>query len=384
MSAPVTRLGVSTLGMDGGRSGIGRYTVSLLRELGELRPDWRVDVVGQRSDRRLFGDLPAAWRWISVPARTRGAVREILWTQFGLRRLARRGRWHAAFLAAGNRRLPFSLPCPAVGTVHDLSTLHVAEKYDPLRRLYILRVLPALIRRLDRAIAVSRASARDLEGHAGVEEGRIDVVWNGVTPRPVAPAREARRRVGDALGVTDPWMLYISRLEHPGKNHLRLIEAYERWADAHPGAGHRLVLAGANWSGSEAVHRRIASSPYADRILATGFVGSELLHDLLDGADLLVFPSLYEGFGLPVLEAMAAGVPVACSDRSSLPEVAGDAALYFDPDDPASICAGVTAALADRAGRRRRVEAGRRRAAELTWRRTAERTAASLERSVRR
>ncbi|MEO1367303.1 MAG: glycosyltransferase family 1 protein [Acidobacteriota bacterium] len=383
MSTSLERLGISTLGMDGGRSGIGRYTLSVLGEMARLRPEWRVDVVGQGADQHLFGELPAAWRWISVSRRTRGALREILWTQTGLRRLARRRGWQAAFLPAGNRRLPYDLPCPAVGTVHDLSTLHVADKYDPLRRLYIVRVLPALIRRLDRAITVSRASARDLEDHAGVDDRRIDVVLNGVTPRPVAPAPEARSRVAGALGIREPWMLYISRLEHPGKNHLRLIDAYERLVDADRDVPHRLVLAGADWSGSEVVHGRIAASPLADRIVTTGFVESDLLHDLLDGAGLLVFPSLYEGFGLPVLEAMAAGVPVACSDRSSLPEVAGEAAFYFDPDDPASICSGMASALAGGEGRRRKVDVGRRRAAELTWRRAAERTVSSLERAAR-
>ncbi|MEO1084538.1 MAG: glycosyltransferase family 1 protein, partial [Acidobacteriota bacterium] len=122
----------------------------------------------------------------------------------------------------------------------------------------------------------------------------------------------------------------------------------------------------------------------ADRIITTGFIDTGQLHDLLDGAGLLVFPSLYEGFGLPVLEAMAAGVPVACSDRSSLPEVAGEAAFYFDPDDPASICRGMASALGDGSDRQRKVEIGRRRAAEMTWRRAAERTVASLEKAALR
>ncbi|MEM1179885.1 MAG: glycosyltransferase family 1 protein [Acidobacteriota bacterium] len=384
MKTELQRLGVSTLGMDGGRSGIGRYTVSLIEEMAELRPEWRMDLVGHRSDRRLFGELPAAWRWISVPRRTRGALGEILWTQVGLRRLARRRGWQAAFLPAGNRRLPYSLPCPTVGTVHDLSSLHVSNKYDSMRNLYIVRVLPALIRRLDRAITVSEASAKDLVGHAGVSDGRIDVILNGVTPRSPASTADARRRVAATLGVRVPWMLYISRLEHPGKNHCRLIDAYERWLALHPDRPHRLVLAGANWSGSEHVHARIEASPYAERIVTTGFISSELLHDLLDGADLLVFPSLYEGFGLPVLEAMGAGVPVACSDRSSLPEVAGEAAFYFDPEDPQSICDGIASALGDEALRQSRVAEGRRRAGVMTWRRSAELTVDSLEKAVSR
>ena len=381
LAGRVRRVGICTLGMDGGRSGIGRYTRSLIEELQRLRPEWRVDLVGQAADRELFGALPESWGWHPVPTWVQGAVTEVLWMQLGLGRLASKRSWEVAFMTAGNRRLPAALPCRTVGTVHDFSSLHVEEKYDPLRQLYIFKILPALVRRLDRVVAVSRASAGDIETFAGVPTHRIDVVANGVTPRSRSEPAVARRRVREELGLETPWLLYVSRLEHPGKNHVRLITAFERFAEVHPECRHHLVLAGADWNGSEAVHQRIRNSPLADRVLTPGFVPERLLADLLDGAEMLVFPSLYEGFGLPVLEAMAAGVPVACSDRSSLPEIGGEAATYFDPYDTDSILGAIEETLAG-ARRSEMISAGRRRAGAMTWQRAAALTASCLERTM--
>ncbi|MDA8018984.1 MAG: glycosyltransferase family 4 protein [Thermoanaerobaculia bacterium] len=377
----IGRVGICTLGMDGGRSGIGRYTCSLIDELRDLRPAWQVDLIGQGQDRDLFGELPEMWRWVPVPSWVRGAVPEIAWMQLGLRRLARERSWDVAFMTAANRRLAYSLPCVSVGTVHDFSSLHVEGKYDRWRRFYILRVLPALVRRLDRVLSVSRASARDIEAFGGVPSSRIDVVPNGVNPRETSPPDEARRRIAARLGIEAPWLLYTSRLEHPGKNHVRLIAAFERLLADHPRLPHRLVLAGADWNGSEIVHGRIGESPVADRIWTPGFVEQEVLDDLVDGADMVAFPSLYEGFGLPVLESMAAGIPVACSNLSSLPEVGGEAVVYFDPYDESSIAQAVAQILVG-SGRQDCIAAGLRRARDQTWRRTAVETISCLERAV--
>ena len=375
------RIGICVLGIDGGRSGIAHYTLRVLGELRALRPSWRVDLVGLESDRELFGPLPEGWTWHGTPAGVRGSAREILWTVASLPRLARRRRWRICFLPAGNRRLPWRMPCPRVGTVHDFSSLHVAEKYDRWRRLYIFRILPFLVRRLDRVISISRASARDILAFSQVPEQRIDIVPNGVTLRPAHP-KAARRHVRQELGIDTPWLLYVSRLEHPGKNHVRLIEAFGELVAGAPELPHRLVLAGADWNGSEAIHGAIRRSPVRERILTPGFVDRALLHSLLDGADMMVFPSLYEGFGLPVLEAMAAGVPVACSRTSSLPEVGGDAATYFDPEDPASIEGAMQLVLRDPERTRRQVERGQARARAMSWRRTAELTVRCLERAL--
>jgi glycosyltransferase involved in cell wall biosynthesis len=163
--------------------------------------------------------------------------------------------------------------------------------------------------------------------------GKITVVHNGLDheryrPLPEADLAAFRERVG----ARKPYLLYISRLEHPGKNHVRLIEAYER-ARAAGTLDAPLLLGGAPWHGAEVIRARVEKSPYAADIHLPGFIDEADLPLWYGAARALVFPSLMEGFGLPVAEALACGTPVLSSDRGSLPEVGGDAARYFDPTD---------------------------------------------------
>ena len=232
------------------------------------------------------------------------------------------------------RQLPFVMPCPTVGTVHDLSTLHMAEKYDRAHTFYIRRVLPTLIRRLTHVITVSQSSLHDIVDYAGVPEDCVTVIPNGVDVGHYHPLSrdEVRTALQGWVPLDAPYIVYVSRIEHPGKNHVRLIEAFARLKKG-TRLAHRLVLAGPDRERAAEVHDAAASSGVASDIVFTGFVSDDRLPAIYAGADMLVFPSLYEGFGIPVLESMACEVPVACSQTSSLPEVAGDAAVLFDPCD---------------------------------------------------
>jgi glycosyltransferase involved in cell wall biosynthesis len=149
------------------------------------------------------------------------------------------------------------------------------------------------------------------------------------------PARLEREQENWGNGTT---ILYISRIEHPGKNHVRLIEAYGRLpraeAEAHP-----LVIAGADWKDAETVHAAAAASPHAAFIRFTGFVPEDGMEELWGEAGFYVFPSLFEGFGLSLVEAMARGIPCACSNNGSLGEIAGDVAVTFDPESVDGIAA---------------------------------------------
>ena len=371
LDAPLPRVGITTFGADGPRSGIGHYVASLLPHLAALGLSETGEVLAHEDEAAFFA---SGMRVVPFSNRLRPPVVNLAWHQAALPSWCRRRGYDALFLPAANRRVPASAPCPTVGTVHDFSMLHVAGKYDALRGLYIHKVLPALVRRLTRVVTVSESSKRDIVSHARVSEDRVHVVPSGVDHRRFSPGDpEAAARTAARHGADRPYVVYVSRLEHPGKNHVRLIAAWDE-VKRRTGAPHRLVLAGSDWSGAEHVHAAARAARHADSIVFTGFLPSADLPDLYRAADLLVFPSLYEGFGMPILEAMACGTPVACSSTSSLPEVAGDAALLFHPEDESSIAAAIETVLTSPSRARELRERGLARAARFQWRRSAEQT----------
>ena len=367
------RIGVTTFGCDAGRSGIGTYLRRILEVWDSHENPPGIEILAHRAEEEVWGRNTFAQRWVGDGLR--GPLRNILWHQTRLGAACRKGRYDVLFLPAGNRRLPWSVPCASVGTVHDLSILHVPGKYDRAREFYITRVLPWLMNRLTRIITVSESSKRDIVEHARVPAQKVTVIPNGVDHRRfrLRDRDEARRRSAALLGTEDPFILFVSRIEHPGKNHARLIEAFSRFkaTGEHP---HKLVLAGKDWTRADEVHRTAEASPFASDIVFPGFADLEDLPFLYAASQMTAFPSLYEGFGIPVLEAMACGAPVACSNTSSLPEVAGDAALLFDPEDPASMADALLRLTTDHDLRERLITEGLSWCRRFSWEAAARRT----------
>lgn len=365
------RIGIACFASDGGRSGIGQYLLNVVRRLPELAPADRFVVFAPRRDSGLWGDLGPAVKLELVDDRYDSPLPSLWWHSAALPRRLRAHACDAVFLPAGNRRLGLAYGVPAVATVHDLSQLHVPQKYDAARMFYATRVLPALIGRQDRIITVSGSTRDDVLCRTRVTPDRVSVVPNGVDLSRYAEREpDAAQDVARRLGLDQPYLLYVARLEHPGKNHVTLLEAYARLRAA--GARHKLVLAGPRWSGAEAIDAAIARLGLAEHVVFTGFVAGEDLPALYAGATAFVFPSLYEGFGIPLLEAMACGVPSCAANVSSLPEVAGDAALLFDPRDPSDIAHALDRLISDDLLRARLRARGLKRCAEFTWERSAQ------------
>ncbi|MEJ7787791.1 MAG: glycosyltransferase family 1 protein, partial [Solirubrobacteraceae bacterium] len=204
-----------------------------------------------------------------------------------------------------------------------------------------------------------------------IEPQRIHVVPHGVDER-FSPG-DAPEAVLAKLGVRDPFLLTVGTLQ-PRKNLGTVIDAFERLVAA--GEELTLVVAGGAGWGERETAERIGRSPAADRIVLTGHVSDEELLALYRGTRCFVFPSRYEGFGLPVLEAMAAGAPVVCSDRTSLPEVAGDAAMLVSPDGIDQLAGAIHRVVSHEALRRDLIDRGLARAAGFTWETCADRTVA--------
>jgi glycosyltransferase involved in cell wall biosynthesis len=366
---------MTTFGCDAGKSGISRYVVQLLREFARTPGDAQFEILLSAAEQSVFRIEAPHLTWLPLSPRLSPPLVNLMWHQVALPFWCRRRRFDVLFLPAANRRVSLWLPCPSVGTVHDFSALHVSGKYDPARTFYIRQVLPRLVQRLTHVLTISTSSQRDIVEYARVPTSRITVIPLGVETSIYHPGDRAaaRERVRQKHGITAPYVLYISRLEHPGKNHVRLIHAFSRLRAA-AAVPHTLVLAGSDWDRAAEVHQAAAASGCPEAIRFTGFVAGADLPDLYRAADVFAFPSLYEGFGLPVLEAMACGVPVACSNTSSMPEVAGDAALLFDPADVASIETALRTLILDEAAARRCAERGLARSREFTWAETARRT----------
>ena len=382
---PELVVAVSLFANDRGTSGIGRYLKSVVSRLPAADPGVRLLLFVAREDLPVFAGfderdggrvrfVPVADRWNSPPL-------SLLWHAFAFPRAAARAGASVIYLPAGNRRLvPFGA-LPTLAVVHDLSWLHMEGKYDLARELYLRRFLPWMIRRSTRVVAISESTERDLVALAHCPAARITRVGNGFDATVFHPrdAGASRRELAAAgLELPPRFLLYVSRLEHPGKNHVGLLRAYRRLLDRRPDFPDDLVFAGGRWNGAEAVDRALAELGLESRVHRLGFVADEHLPHLYATARGLVFPSLFEGFGLPILEAQACGLPVAGSALSSIPEVIGDAGLLFDPHDPDEIAAAIERLATDDARRSEMIDRGLANARRHTWEATAAATARLL------
>lgn len=358
-----------------GKSGVGRYVVEIVKRLAAC-PQIELYIAGLAADRGLLDCVDAA-HWVEIPAGSAQGARNLIWHQTKLPGILRR-QGIALLHIPSYRRIVWRSPVPQIATIHDCAPFRLRGKYGLSRGIFGRKVVPLLARRCEKILTVSGDSAADIERHLGVAKAKIQVIWNGIEHeryRPLGEAALAEIRERKKLGQR--YFLYVSRLEHPAKNHVRLIAAYGQYRDA-GGAAWPLVLAGADWHGAEQVHAAVAASRYAKDIRLLGFVAEADLPALYSAAGALIFPSLMEGFGLPVVEAQACGTRVATSEAGSLGEIAGAAALRFDPMDSAAIAAAMGQIAAESAeAAAARVELGLAHARGFSWDSVAQQTLAA-------
>lgn len=301
---------------------------------------------------------------------TRSPWRRILWEQTSLAAISRKMNLiHGLAFAA-----PLASSCPTVVTVHDLSFLRYPNAFRPANRSYLSLITKASTRRAARVIAVSESTRQDVIHLIGVPAERVIVVPNGVNPEfsPADPGDVSDFR--QRAGLPERYILFLGTLE-PRKNLVRLLEAYALLRSGTQDGAELtippLVIAGAKGWFYQEIFARVTDLGLADQVIFPGFVPAEELPSWYRGAELFVYPSLFEGFGLPVLEAMACGVPTITSRASSLPEVAGDGAILVDPEDVGQLAEAMHRVLTtpSLAGQLR--AAGPRQAARFPWERTA-------------
>jgi glycosyltransferase involved in cell wall biosynthesis len=351
------RVGYELTGLELDAAGSARYITSLRNELEQLEG---IELVPLRHEGAL--GTGTAGRIV------RGLRRELAYFPVQLPRRARRLRLDVLHCPAP--LAPVRSTVPTVVTVHDILGLDHPEWFTRALALHSRLVLAPVLRRATCLLVPSTHTRDRLVARLGVDPARMRLVPLGVDPlfSPGDPPPGLRKR----LGLEGPFVLTVGTLQ-PRKNVESVLWAFERLVAA--GADHRLALVGGRGWRDEALAELIRRSPSAERIVVTGRVSDDDLVGLYRAADCFVYPSRYEGFGLPPLEAMACGTPVLSSDRTSLPEVVGDDALLVDPDDVDAIERALSELISSPELSAELVGRGRRRAAEFSWRRCATLTA---------
>ena len=376
------RIGISTSVIQRGQTGIGQYVFALVRAMTASDSRHKFILFVLEDDLPLFQFACDTVELVPVSERFRPPVKNILWHQAHLPRLVRRHDLDVLHVPS-YRRLLGTKPCALVGTIHDLAPFRIAGKYDWKRMLYGRVIARRLARLQDAIIAISENTARDIIRFFGLPRERLTVIHNGLDHSRFFPANreEAKDQAAARHGLRKPFFLYVARLEHPAKNHVRLIAAFNQFKSATQ-SDWQLVFGGSDWHGVETIHATITQSPFSQDILSLGFVADSALPDLYRAADAFVYPSLYEGFGLPPVEAMACGCPVISSTRGSLAEVVGDAAAIVDPEDVPSIVTQLQRVATDHELRNRLHAAGLAQARKFDWDRTGAATLQVYERAA--
>ncbi len=361
------------------RGGIGEYTLHLTRHL-LLRGDVRVTCFCPDDAPSVVGELlETGADVVPVPWSLSRARDQILWENVVLRRRLRRLRPDLFF--GPNFAIPFRPGCPTIATLHDFAIDHYPDTKSWQFRRYLSWMIRRALNRADLLLTDSQAVADDLLQRYGPAPDRVRVTPLAPTDS-LRPASEDQiREIRQRYDLEQGYVLHVSNFDDR-KNVVRLASAFAAVCDELD-RPERLVLAGGHpWTAN--IGKRLRDRGLENRIRFTGYVSALELAALYSGARFFAFPSLYEGFGLPVLEAMLCHTPVLTSDRGALAEVAGSAALLVDPTDASSLRLGIRHLLTDDTACRELRDRGTLRVSEFSWAQCAEATFAAFEAVLRR
>ena len=359
-------------------TGIGRYILGSLDAMARARPDWDIRAVAV-AEQEGIDRIQASLAGMPGNVTLRPTVKSPAWftrrlaTDVGVRSLERFSGDIDAFIDSEWFR-PRQKGGERLAIVYDVIPLLFPEWVSPRTRKAHLRSLKQVSDRADRIISISEVTKRDLVEHLGIAPERISIAYPGV-------GEEYRRAVPAAPAMVNgrPYIVVVGTT-NARKNLLRMLEAFARVAERQPDL--QLVIVGAADVDEPGIRTAVEGLGIGERVHRLGYIDDEELAGIVAAARLLVFPSLYEGFGMPVVEAMSAGVPVAASANASLDEACGDAAARFDPLDVEAMAAAIDGVLADAARAEVLVARGRAHAATFTWAAAGEAIVQAIEETV--
>lgn len=371
------KIGINTFGCDHGRSGVGSYILSLVRNL--PKSEHIIQLFGHELDKYTYTSGLEGVKYTCVPLGD-SELAEQAWHRFSFNAFVRKQHYDTVLFPSGTQYLPMYFDVPAVLVVQNMPATatqsYLQSVYSFMSKLALKSV---------KGIISPSKHIRNSLLRAGVTEAKIKVIHNGVDTSLFHPhsfqGQEALTI--KPFAIRRPYILYVSRIMYPEKRHVELIDAFSLFKQKTK-APHRLVMVGQDGNKAEYVHQAVLRSPFASDILLTGYFPHENLPLLYAAADLSVFPSSAEGVGLPVVEAMACGIPTACARAGALPEIAGDCTCYFDPTAPEDIAAVIESLVTDPLGvnaerRQHFIDAGLEWVKQYSWKKTAEQTLLYVE-----
>ncbi len=355
------------------RAGISHYVEQLLQHLGQIDRANHYSIYTTRGlDGAALG-LPANFRVIPSRFPTLNPRVRIPWEQLLAPVLLRRSR--AELFHGVHSVVPLACPVPSVVTIHDLAFIRFTQTFRAYNRAYLDFATRLSVQRAARILVVSEHTKREVIGLLGVAPARIVVTPNAAREHFRVPAPASLAAFRARKGLPERFVLYVGTLE-PRKNLTTLLEAYTTVVREHPGVP-LLIGGGKGWL-YDTIFQRLEQLGLREQVSFSGYLEEEELPLWYAAASVFVFPSIYEGFGMPPLEAMACGTPVVTSNCSSLPEVVGDAGLMVPPDDAAGFARAIGRLLGDPDLHQELRERGLARArSAFDWRITAERTLAA-------
>lgn len=366
------KIGINAFGCNHGRSGVGAYVYSLMHNLPQMQHT--VQVFGPQFDKYIYtSDLdPSLYEGVTLDDTD---FTEKMFVKMGLNQFAAKMGYDAVLFPSGITSLPISFSKPAFLVVQNL--IKIEERFSLLGS-FSARSQKNILQKVSGIIAPSKFIKQNLVDF-GVDEKKINVIYNGIDTSIFHPKTDddTSNKV-NAFTIRKPYILYASTISEPEKRHLQLIQAFEIFKQK-TGLPHRLVIAGSEGNAATLVHNAVLSSPFISDIILTGYIEHNQLAQFYRESDCCVFPSEIEGVGLPVIEAMACGVPTACAEAGALPEIAGDAAVYFDAKNSESIAQALiditsNDAATTEAKRHQLIDTGLEWVRQFSWQETAQKT----------